>query len=351
MLETNSDQLKRELLKDFYRLTKMIEKETYETKLLDIVTSIQFIDEMLNNYCMVYSDQYDFNKMYIKYNKYFKREIHNELLEVKHRINQLKNNIDIYKTIHNTSREVIKNFKIFKDSVNITPTNLTKEEFYSILFSLPYDQFTDHIKKQFTSKKVYIDVADDYDEIFSNGMEYSLKPLKKHYHVVESKNKYSYLSIFSAIHELSHSYVKNTYNTDTTFNIFGEVVPYLNEFKTIDYLINNDKGINDSIINFQGIIINLKKCYNHKFKLSNYKTYNLQQYNIGELVAFNFYEMYKSDENAYKYYLDYFCKNIDIIEPIELLKKSNISLDSLTSGDTSKRLIKKYIEDYTKIKS
>jgi len=346
----NEESFKKSLLKDFAKLAEKLKQESDRIKINNIINSMLYIDEILNDNFSIDNSMYNYYDVYMDNYKLFKNLLKNEDLTIKSKISTLKTNIEIYKNIYNSNKKNLSDFKIFNEFNDIKPSNLTKKEFYDVICNIPLGDLGNHIFNIINSNKLHIVVDKSFDDMFLNAYEYSLFPINKYYHVIESNVEYSYLNIIAAAHEMSHSYVEKKYHVNTVLNLFREVFPYFIEFIISDYLLYS-KGINDGIINYYGIMMNLKKCYKKSFKIKNYKTYKLQQYSLGELVAFSFYEMLKIDKEALKYYLIYFLKNIDIIEPIELLRKSHIDTEKLVSGEVCKQMIKKYNNDCKKIKS
>jgi oligoendopeptidase F len=95
----------------------------------------------------------------------------------------------------------------------------------------------------------------------------------------------------------------------------------------------------------------MKSNLNNKFKLIKYQDYYNYTYITGQLLSFYFYEMHKKEPDKCEYYIDYFCSNLDSYGPYDLLRKLNVDVEQLSSGETMKRMIKEYNNYYDKFKS
>jgi len=342
MLEIKEIELRKKLLKDYYKLkTKFINTKDKKTK-LEILHDICSITEYLESNLIVYDDEYGYDYFYHQHFKMFKKIIENENREIEKIVETLCKNYDVYNEIYIANKNIIKKHERIKLDLS-NSTEITSKTFYDLLFNIPFKELKAHLSFQLKNKSVFIS-NDKFlygtKDVF--GLHYSIQFLNKDYHWIETYNKYSYLTIISLIHELTHSYIENTYNCPTTLNVYREVAPYFYEYKTMDYFYKNNIGSLDILTNLNTILNAIKISTAGNFRLKSNEDYTYFMYLIGPLVAYYFYELCQTDEEKCNYCFDYFHQNIDKYEPLELLKKTNIELETFTSGEIAKRMVKQY---------
>ncbi len=351
MLEINYNDFRKRLLKDLYKLKEQIAIEESEEQKIKIMDSILSINAILNEYLLIADRNYNYNDIIKRNSSSLIKLKTSEYNTIRNNINELKKNNNINKKIYNSSKIQIKHFEKSKTLKSLSATHISRKNFYDILFNIPFGNFSDYLDTQLKSKKIYVINLIDIDNSLLDGASFSLPALNYDYNIIETYDEFSYLSIFPIIHEITHSYVERKYNTTTAFNVFREVIPFFHEFKMMDHLNINNMGHTDITINYHEILCSLKANLNNRFKLRRYQDYYNYTYVIGQLLSFHFFEMYKRDPEKCEYYTNYFCNNLDNYAPYDLLQKSNVDIEQLSSGETMKRMIKEYNSYYDKFKS
>lgn len=351
MLELNYETYRKKLLKDLYKLKEQLKtEESFENK-LKIMDGIASINLILEEYLLICDKNYNYQDI-IKNNSNTFIELKKlEYDNVKNNMKTLKRKSRLNTYIYNSTKKEFKNLRHINNEIKIFATHISRKQFYDILFNLPFGDFNEFLTKHIKGKKLYTLTLMDYDNNLLDGVSYSMPSLNYDYSVIETYDEYSYLSMFPIIHEISHSYVERKYNINTCFNIFREVISFFNEFRLMDYLEKNYMVNNDIIINYFEILKNMESNLKNRFKFKRFDDYNKFMYIIGPLVSFSFFEIYKKDPEKCNFYTNYFCTNINNYEPYELLEKSNINVEELSSGDVMKRIIKSYNNYYDKFKS
>lgn len=351
MLEINYNDFRKQLLKDLYKLKEQIAIEESEENKMKIMDSILSINDILNEYLLINDRNYNYNDIIKRNSNSLIKLKEYEYHTIKNNINEIRKSYNINKNIYNSSKIQISHFKNSETLKSLTATHIPRKIFYDILFNIPFGNFSDYLDMQLKSKKLYVINLIDIDNSLLDGASFSLPALNYDYNIIETYDEFSYLSMFPIIHEITHSYIERKYNTNTGFNVFREVIPFFHEFKMMDYLHSYNMGLADILTNYYEILCNMKSNLNNKFKLRKYQDYYNYTYVLGQLLSFYFYEMYKKDPDKCEYYIDYFCSNLDNYDPYDLLRKSNVDIEQLSSGETMKRMIKEYNNFYDKFKS
>ena len=344
MYKITEEKYKQQLLKDYYKLRQMLEKETNHEKKLVIVQDIITISCILDDYFFIPQKNYKYIDFSIK-----SSDLISELTKI---IDiQTKNTKKAFESEFSTHKDIVINSKnIFNKTKcsnyigSIEPTEVKKKEYYDCLFSIPDKELSNHLFKQFQNKNVItfnfgFGKNSNYEQ---DGICYDIESLNKYYHIIEVNKNFTYFSMFTIIHESTHAFVGITYGIDTFFNIYKEVMPFLNELRFMDYLNTNNIGYSDSLINYNNYIRFLKRCFSKSNDVLKRKNMEVYSYIMGPLLAFYFYELEKQDPELFKRKLEFFYSRISEYEPIKLMKKTNIDIEELSSGEVAKRLIKKY---------
>jgi len=344
VLDLNEEQVKRQLLKDYYKLKEILKIETDKEKMIILINDIRAINTLLEHHLLIDDYEYGYNKLQREYTQDFKRAYFWDKVYYQDYIFSMTREYDVFKEIYHASKKKIKNIKLN----NNVSQNINKEipisEYYDALFNVPFGDFKEYIISQVKGKKMCIINNHFIDNnAIINGTCINLQSLNKTYHLVINISKYSYLSMIASIHELAHTYIENKYNISTPFSIYREVIPYFNEFKTMDYFKSLNIGRIDTLENWRGILQNLVICLNSSFKKIIKNPDDRFFYVIGVQLGYYFYEIYKQDKEKCEKLVNYFLSHINYYDPIRLLRIMNINVEEFTDGKVIKRMIKNYI--------
>lgn len=353
MYKITEEKYKQQLLKDYYKLMQMLEHEKKHNRKLEIVQDIISISCILDDYFFVKEKSYNYVDFRRKADDLISEVSEVNNIQVEKTIKTFEAEYSVHKNIIINSKELFNKIRCSNHIASIEPTEINKKEYYECLLSIPDKELVNHMFRQFQNKNIItfnfgFGENSNYEQ---DGVCYDIVSLNKYYHLIEVNKCFTYFSMFAIIHETSHSFVGNKYGVETFFHIYKEIMPFLNELKFMDYLNINDIGHDDSLINFNNYIKFLKRAFTKSSDVLNSKDVDVYSYIIGPLLAFYFYELEKNDPELFKKKLDFFYSKINQYEPIKLIKKINIDIEELTSGEVARRLIKKYTNSRKKFKS
>lgn len=352
MLELSNEQQQRKLIKDFYKLRDKLINETNEEEKLNVVNDIIYISQILNRYFLIYDDEFGYKELELEFRDLFKKSNKIDKENLKNSSLILKENYDIYNKILLSLRSNLKQVNLKTKKLENNINKLTYKQFYDTLFDLIDDEYKNHIMLQLKQKRVHIsEIICPKKSISRDGSSIKIETLNKTYNIVETNIKYSGITMLLIVHEALHSYVEMKYNFNSVFNIYREVIPIFGEFKMMDKMLNNNSFISDVIINWKELFENLKHCSKRSLNYILQNPSDRYYYIIGQLIAFYFFDIYKSDPEYCDNIVQYFCTNMNKLEPLELLKKIDLEIEELISGEIANNMVKKYKLDCLKLKS
>lgn len=344
MYKITEEKYKQLLLKDYYKLRQMLKRESEHKKKLEIMQDIISISCILDDYFFLPQKSYNHIDFSIKSSNLISEVSKNNDILIKNTKRTFENEYSTHKDIIINSKDQFNKIKCSNRIGSIEPIAISEKEYYDCLLSIPDKSLSSHLFRQLQNKNIItfnfgFGKNSNYEQA---GICYDISSLNKYYHIIEVNKNFTYFSMFTVIHEITHSFVGNMYGIDTFFNIYKEVMPFLNELRFMDYLNLNNVGYSDSLINFNNYIKFLKQCFSKSNSVLKGKNTDIYSYIIGPLLAFYFYELEKQDPELFNKKLDFFYYRISENEPIKLIKKMNIDIEELSSGEVAKRLIKKY---------
>jgi len=347
MADVDYNSFKKQLLNDYYILKQKFECIEDEKTKLSILHDITYINNILENILLIDDKEYGYDVLYNENIHYLRKLKLEDVIEINAELIKINSNKKVYKEIFRQTKRSIINQKIDYTLENIPIQEISKEDFYNTLYNIPLGEFSDFLKTEIEKGSLYLDISEYYKtSSIVDGECLGINHLNKNYYVVSSCYKYYYLTMFTIIHEISHSYIDKKTNNFLVNNVFREVFPIFNEFKSMDYLYQNCIGIIDVISNHKESLYKLKLVLtNNNIDLCS--RFNQYTYLLGPLIAYMFYEKDKIDPEKCTYNMNYFYNNVEAYEKIKLLKKSDIDIEELTSGEVVKRMIKQY-NDYSK---
>ena len=324
-----------EIILEFYKLINIYIKDS--VKDINILHDIISLRDLIENKLML---EYDKNK----YMNIFKHNVDTfdkwcETID-NHYIDQI-NSLNLEKDILNNI--INNNHNILKSMFNKKNLIIDQERIPSNLFLNIFDILDDEHFKKFLKNEIekgHVLFMKSEIKMFPNGISHFNISDSFNFYLVENNIQHSYMSAIIIVHELTHSYIYRKYGVDD--EIYHEVAPYYNEFKFMQKLENNNLGIKDSIINYYSILSSLNLIKKGINKINNTDDIENYKYLLGILVSFELFEMYLKDNEMGDYYFKNLIKNLSDFDIINQLKNSNIDIERIESGETTKSLVKKY---------
>ena len=284
-----------------------------------------------------------------KYKQIFKNENYTDIIynynnqssiENKKIIKEIKNNYQIIHEIYKSSEQILKDYFENKALIHL----IDEINDYQFINAFRYIDVGDIDTNNFIQKE--INSSNFYFTRFkkdkgSDGCCYLNISNDENLYLINENLSKTYYTLIVIIHEFSHGYLFRKYGIEST-SLFSEVNSYYNEFKYMKKLTESEIGLGDVIYNYYTYFAILSNILKKKINILNTNYIDNFIYVFGILVSFEFFEMYEIDKDKANFYIDYIFRNIKNYGIIEILKKTNISIEKLKSGETVKKLIKKY---------